>query len=970
MGMPVRCPGCGFGLSVTEEAVGKRIRCRKCGEIFLVDPPDDHDADEVARPQPVTSRDEDAPPKSSSSALWVVGIVLVILLLIGGGVGGTIAFWLTRKPAGPIPQAVAQQDTINVNAAAEIVQHGDEAQAPQKANEPAEDAAKPARPLKPNAPGKDGQLAKEMLEYLKDLTVYIKIEAGHEHGSASGFLIKVDGDTGYIVTNEHVVNHQVNEPERPPSPFGPRFGPRNMPRPGGPPRMPELPGMPNFPDLPNMPLPPIFEQPESSRKVRAKLTVIFGSGTPKERALPAEVLDANAQLDLAIIRVKGPNLPKPMDLSDRAELTETMTAYVLGFPLGEALAVEGNPAITVNKTTIGSVRKNKNGMPVLVQLQAGRNPGNSGGPVVDADGRLVGIWVGSFEGTQIGLALAPPLLDTLLKRTKANIDCTTIKNNGEEMEIEFKVELFDMLNEVNEVRLLHAPGADLPKNPLVLNTGEYAAMPNAKSLNLKKTGKQFTGRLTLAVRDLKAGQLPVQVGYVHRDGTIHYGKPWDQRIGANAGVAAANVPAKGPIVAAAASTQPNATINIPGKVGDVAIGGAGRFLIIGTQGDKQLLVFDLSEAKIAATLSLPEENCLFAANRDHLIVYLPAANKFQRWSLTTFERETEAPSPLGTQVKALALGSASAGPLVAYAPRSANSLALLDPITLQPGDWKFDAAAMHGGVVIDPVKTSLACSADGRTILARGSPDFFVLRWTGAGYHSNRLAGVNTPLPDADGDVVIDHGQAFSADGNALAQNRSRKGAGVWCVPTLQGALCLSLNETHDENNQVFLKPMLHIGGESEPLAVLPQRIDSLSGLVNWFTGQTDPFERHVFLAPEFGTLAVIPWENNRIEIYRFDLDAVLKESKRDFLFVLSQPPAEAKKGSVFRYGVNVKSKKGDVKLQLKAMPAGMKLEGDNTLIWNVPDDFGEKEANVVISIRDASGQTVRHSFRIRVGEK
>jgi S1-C subfamily serine protease len=956
MGMPTRCPGCGFGLSVTDDAIGRKIRCRKCGEIFLVPPPDDPDESEepVRQPSQPQPSDDDV-RKSSSSALWIVGIVLAVLLMIGGGVGGTVAYILLRKPTARVPQVIAQENAVADSATTDPVQ-------PQAENPP-------AQPLKPNAPSKDGQLAKEMLEYLKALTVYIKIEAGHEHGSASGFLIMVDGDTGYIVTNEHVVNHELGEPERPANPFGPRFGPR---RPGGQPRAPELPGMPNLPDLPNMPLPPIFEQPESSRKVRAKLTVIFGSGTANERALPADVLDANAQLDLAIIRVKGPNLPKPIDLSDRAELAETMTAYVLGFPLGEALAVEGNPAITVNKSSITAVRRNKNGMPVLVQLSAGRNPGNSGGPVVDADGRLVGIWVGSFEGTPHGLALAPPLLDTLLKRTKATIDCATIKSNGDEMEVEFKVEVFDLLNEINEVRMLYAPGADLPKNPLVLANGEYAAMANAKALVLKGVGKKFSGKLTLAARDLKFGLLPVQIGYGHRDGSVHYGKPWDQRIGPGAGIAAANAPGKAPNILAVASTQPNATINFPGKVENVAIGGAGRFLIIGMAGEKQLILFDLSEAKIAATVNLPEEKFLLAADRNHLIVYLPTTQIFQRWSLSNFQKEAEVPNPLGTEVKALAMGSTSSGPLVAYAPTSdalSHDIKFLDPTTLAPVKSKFGPFPAQTKVG-DPSKTSLICSADGEMIVVRSKSDFLIPRWRAVGIQWIPITGAKAPMPSADGQFIIDHGQVFNDKGQALGPNRSRKGAAVWCVPALQGNLSLSLNETHDESNQVFLKPMLHIGGEAETLAVLPQRIDSLSGLVNWFTGQTDPFERHVFLAPEYGVLAVIPWENNRIEVYRVGLDQVLKESKRDYLFVLGQPPAEAKKGAAYRYAINVKSKKGDVKIKLESSPAGMQMEGDHTLVWDVPRDFSDKEVNVVVSIVDASGQAIRHSFWIHLDEK
>ncbi|HEV3142889.1 MAG TPA: serine protease [Gemmataceae bacterium] len=921
--------------------------------------------------------------KSSSGALWVVAFVLAGVLLIGGGVAGAVAFVLLRKPAPAAPQAAAQENQA----------------ANQENPAPPAETTPPTQRVKPNAPSKDGQLAKEMLDYLKDLTVFIKLEAGHSKGSASGFLIKVDGDTGYIVTNEHVVNPELPEPERPERPFGPRFGPPNMPGGFGPPnfpgfgppgmqrpaapRKPNFPDNPNQPDFPNMPgmLPPIFEQPESARKIRAKLTVIFGSGTANERSLPAEVLDANAALDLALIRVKGPNLPKPIDLSDRAELNETMTAYVLGFPLGDILSVEGNPAITVNKTTIGSVRKNKNGMPVLVQLQAGRNPGNSGGPVVDADGRLVGIWVGSFEGTQIGLALAPPLLDTLLKRTKAHIDSNTLKATADEVEVEFKVEVFDLLNEVTGVRLLYAPGGLVAKNPAVLDTGEYAAMPNAQALDLKGVGKQFSGRLNLAAHDLKNNQVPVQVGYVHRDGSVHYGKPWSYRIGSGRLSAPANPAAKGPNAgprpAAApgvASAQPDANISLLGKMEMAAIGGAGRFVILSLPAEKQVVIFDLKDAKIASTLPLPEEKFLFAANQKHLIVYLPGAKLFQRWSLHTFEREAEMPNPLGVEVKALAMGGASVGPLVAYAPKNeagaTDDLLLLDPITLKPDNWGFVPPKTSWPMAYDPAKASLVCSADGRMILARTNTGFAVRGKRPGGHYSAMFTRANTPLPSADGEVLIDHGQALNHSGQPLGPNRSKQGAAVWCVPALQGGLSVSLNEIHDENNQTYLKTMLHQGGEAEPTAVLAQRIESLSGLVNWFTGQTDPFERHVFFAPEYGVLAVVPWENNRVEVYRFDLDQLLKESKRDYLFVLSQAPPEAAKGSTYRYTVNVKSKKGDVKLQLESSPNGMKLEGDNALVWDVPANFAEPEANVVLSIRDASGQTIRQPFCIRVTEK
>src|SRR5262249_412059 len=149
----------------------------------------------------------------------------------------------------------------------------------------------------------DGQLSKEMLEFIKAMTVFVKVEAAQFKASGSGFLIRVDGDTGYIITNEHVVNNEVpdssSRPTGPgrPSP-GPSMGPSfpsfpgmpgmpsmpgarggrgfpGFPGPGTPgpgmpgPNLPGLPGagLPGMPSPPGMPrmLPPIFERPNIPR---------------------------------------------------------------------------------------------------------------------------------------------------------------------------------------------------------------------------------------------------------------------------------------------------------------------------------------------------------------------------------------------------------------------------------------------------------------------------------------------------------------------------------------------------------------------------------------------------------------------------------------------------------------------------------------------------------------------------------
>src|SRR5262245_11840829 len=187
----------------------------------------------------------------------------------------------------------------------------------------------------------------ETLKHIKNATVFVKVEyqvpgvAKLLHGSGSGFLMKVDGTTGYIATNHHVVN--------PPDKLKDRV------KPAGPP------------------------------------TLVFWSGTRQERVVKAEVLASDPSRDLAILRVTDfKDLPKPIAMNPKLELIETMGVYIFGFPFGQALSTtKGNPAMTVGKGSVSSIRENERGEIQVVQIDGDLNPGNSGGPVVDSKGRLV-----------------------------------------------------------------------------------------------------------------------------------------------------------------------------------------------------------------------------------------------------------------------------------------------------------------------------------------------------------------------------------------------------------------------------------------------------------------------------------------------------------------------------------------------------------------------------------------------------
>ncbi len=194
---------------------------------------------------------------------------------------------------------------------------------------------------------------------VKDATVMIATTDPDDPGvgvSGSGFLFRVEGQTGYIATNRHVI-----------SPHG-----------GG-----------------------------SSK--RPTIKVIVRSGSRGERTATAEVVAATTEPDLAILRVSGvPDWPAPIDLSKETELVETMPVFVFGFPFGAALAPDrGRPSVVVGKGSVSSIRRDQDGRISAVLIDGALNPGNSGGPVVDAQGRLVGIAVAAIRAPTSGSPSRP-----------------------------------------------------------------------------------------------------------------------------------------------------------------------------------------------------------------------------------------------------------------------------------------------------------------------------------------------------------------------------------------------------------------------------------------------------------------------------------------------------------------------------------------------------------------------------------
>ncbi len=139
---------------------------------------------------------------------------------------------------------------------------------------------------------------------------------------------------------------------------------------------------------------------QSSRGVREVelVEVVVSSGLPHEEILPARILKTDRTFDLALLKVADTGTPT-LEVADAFYLKETQPVYIFGFPGGENLGAN----ISVNTSTISALRRDD--VIPWIQVAGGMHRGNSGGPVTDAAGRVIGVARAVVAGTQINMAI-------------------------------------------------------------------------------------------------------------------------------------------------------------------------------------------------------------------------------------------------------------------------------------------------------------------------------------------------------------------------------------------------------------------------------------------------------------------------------------------------------------------------------------------------------------------------------------
>jgi S1-C subfamily serine protease len=509
MPVPMKCPNpaCGKQGNLPDTFPGGKVMCPACGTINYIPAPGSArpastvQASTAPRPKPAAAAPRPA-PKRSSQELDALGLddadagpplvappltrgrsqqpqpsssgsSTALIAIIGGGAAAAlliIVLIVVVMQSGGTPKAPTAPDpTLVADNQLPIAPNP-----PPRTSQP-DPAPAPYTPYVPPS----NESPEATIQRIKEATVYVKVKIGKLEGTGTGFVITSQGNQAVIATNRHVVLIHLEGDDE--------------------------------------------EIADIKKGEQPRVSVVFrsGEGAGQEQEVPADLaavdLTPGHGHDLAILVANGVrNVPKPIEVLHRAEPALGMDSRIYGFPFGKMLnvAAKGNPAITINKGAVSSLRRNDAGGLELLQIDGSVNPGNSGGPIVDNKGNLIGITVAKLAAVDnIGLAIPAAQLARMLDGTVGGARMAAKSVTDSQAEFDVEAFLSDPLNRLRTVSILIAPAAAQPANATGPGPdGSYPMLKSATSvtLSMDRTKNRATGKIQTPLAGANNRKLMVQ----------------------------------------------------------------------------------------------------------------------------------------------------------------------------------------------------------------------------------------------------------------------------------------------------------------------------------------------------------------------------------------------------------------------------------------------------------------------------
>ncbi|HJT78492.1 MAG TPA: hypothetical protein VJ739_14910, partial [Gemmataceae bacterium] len=570
-----------------------------------------------------------------------------------------------------------------------------------------------------------------------------------------------------------------------------------------------------------------------------------------------------------------------------------------------------------------------------------------------------------FQGAGVGLAIVPARVTRMLEGGVTSARLVARRLERGTAEVEAQVALLDPLHRIRAAALHYVRLDRPPDRPAPAAQRDGSELPGSRRVDLKVEGHRATATFPVETNGRTELHLSFQVSTVNAAGARTYLEPAGVTLDLRPLTAAPSPAAPGapgeersspPVeLKAPALAAERTVVPLPAAVGGVAVGGGGRYLVLHLPALRKLALFDVNVARVVHYFPLPADAVQFTAGRDLLFIGLPADGRVQRWSLSTRRREQETAWPLRGPMKSLVMGSDADGPLLAGG-------VFLDAHTLRPLPFQ------------EPEKpflphddgTAVRASADGQLYgLWRPGNPFgaftYVLgdrRFQEAARNQQMVGYV---LPGPAGDVVYTQVGLRSPRGRALGAE-----GGFWgnrLIPAARGNYYLAI----DAQGPSHRGPCVYVAGDDRPLVRLAGV--ELGEEVNVRDSDVFPTDRRIHFVPAAKVIITIPVTNDRLVLYKADVEAALEESDTDYLFVTSPMPPPVRKGETLDYTLAVRSRRGGVSCRLKSGPRGMTVSPAGRVTWPVPRDWREPEAVAAVRVRDRTGQEHLYSFAVTVRE-
>jgi S1-C subfamily serine protease len=139
-----------------------------------------------------------------------------------------------------------------------------------------------------------------------------------------------------------------------------------------------------------------------------RVGVLFWDGTESD----ADVVSTQPENDLAVLQARTlPDDLQPATLRSTADLQVGDDVMAIGYPFG--IGPSASSGVVSGLRREYRSPEGKRVLTNLIQFDAAANPGNSGGPLVTADGEVVGIVTGILNPTNqrffVGIGFAVPI---------------------------------------------------------------------------------------------------------------------------------------------------------------------------------------------------------------------------------------------------------------------------------------------------------------------------------------------------------------------------------------------------------------------------------------------------------------------------------------------------------------------------------------------------------------------------------